>query len=76
MEVSAHLDQKLGPVTRDVQGGVAASVLRVEVSAVLDQKLGDVEAATVSRIVQRSTTRLRGRSGVWAYAAEREEEEG
>ena len=60
--------------TRFVQSGGAVFVLRVEVGALLDQKLGDVEVAMC--IVQRSPTRLRGRSGVWAYAAEREEEEG
>ena len=47
----------------------------MEVGALFDQKLGDVEAAASSRKVQRSHTPLRGRSGVWAYVAEGEEEE-
>ena len=74
LEEGGHL--VLVKKTRAVQSSIAAFVLRVEVGALLDQKLGDVAAAGDSRKEQRSKTRLRGRSGVWAYAAEREEEEG
>ena len=61
--------------------------LRIDVGALFDQNLGDGEVASrdteatepqtsppASRRVQRSRTLLRGKSGVWAYVAEWEEE--
>ena len=74
LEERGHLALVLVPGA--VQGGLPIIVLRVEVGAPLDQKIGDFQAARESRIVQRSITKLRSRSGVLAYAAKRVREGG